>query len=636
MTKIKIQGCKKHQHRRGKQTSYPMLIGLILCLAISSVLSMKIRCNAQKLKGPINLNMPLPFEKFRPNLNFVKPDSPIRVVKISPDTYELKGKFGFIEFLGNTREVRKVFIKSPSEHTVEGVQFAMEMQLYASGDKTDAGIVISKLFEKSSEENLDAKMLGFGSGKLKKLKKGEKFMVLEPISLMNLVSDSPAFINYQAETTTGNCEMVEWLISVETGQIGKSQLSEFSKDPTNTIKAKIATSSLRLTQNFNQELKLKIKKRVSNIKTLSHVKIYPSEAEIAKQKAQKQLKKKQAEMKRKKKKELRKKKIAKNKALLKLKREQAKIAQQKKLAKIKHQKAIKAQKYRKAKQKAEKEKKRKAKVKAELERKKKLKLEKVKRIKAKKIDAMKKQKMSQNKIINKLPKCIRKLFKTFKVYHSGKIVKIPPRSLLPNEILRKSTQKLLIKQNIHIIEPLTQQFPKPPYHNLQYRVVYFYRPSDKELSLMREYKKLLFTLEHKLNLAHLKRKKHKKFPTPMFYIPYIALVPKDFNPPSRAPVTTIPMYNYKSKHIMIQHLRKDEEYFTEKPTLQRKKVCLKWKMKIIFDKKGHAKHGRKCAKWKWVTLDKEKAIFQWKDKSLLNSNSSLKWIVKALSAGFIQ
>ena len=215
------------------------------------------------------------------------------MVKVSSDTFELKGNFGFISFLGTTREVKKVLFKHPSEHTVEGVQFALEMQVYAAGDKKENGIVLSKLFEKSKEHNHDAKMLGFGSGKLRKLKEGHRFRVLEPISLHGLVGDSPAFINYQAETTTGNCEMVEWIISVETGQIGHNQMFEFELDPKNKIKAKTPVASLRITQNFSEDVKLKVKPRTKNIKTLSHVKIYPTKQEIARKKALERLKKKQ-------------------------------------------------------------------------------------------------------------------------------------------------------------------------------------------------------------------------------------------------------------------------------------------------------------------------------------------------------
>jgi carbonic anhydrase len=37
------------------------------------------------------------------------------------------GDFGSVEFNGHTRAVKKVLFKSPSEHTVQGVQFGLEM-----------------------------------------------------------------------------------------------------------------------------------------------------------------------------------------------------------------------------------------------------------------------------------------------------------------------------------------------------------------------------------------------------------------------------------------------------------------------------------------------------------------------------
>lgn len=161
--------------------------------------------------------MPLPFEKFEPKLHFIKQDKEVQILRVSPNTYELKADFGYINFLDITREINSVFLKSPSEHTVEGVQFALEMQVYAMGDKNTPGLVVSKLFELGKEVNADLTSLGFGSKTLKGLKVGASKSISEPISLESLVGDSQAFINYQAETTTGNCEMVEWLISVETG-----------------------------------------------------------------------------------------------------------------------------------------------------------------------------------------------------------------------------------------------------------------------------------------------------------------------------------------------------------------------------------------------------------------------------------
>lgn len=241
----------------------------------------------------------------------------------------------------------------------------------------------------------------------------------------------------------------------------------------------------------------------------------------------------------------------------------------------------------------------------------------------------------QKKLIKKLPKSLHKIYKIVKVTQKDMIVKIPPKSILPHEISRKSIQKLLVEQNIHIIKPEPKLFPKPPKKNLQYRVIYFYRPCSKKQAQMRKYENFLFKLEKTLTIHHEKRSKKSKYFSTLFFIPYITLVPKDYNPPPMAPVTTIPMYNSELKRIMIKHLRKDKGYFSEISKPAKRKVCLKWKLKIVFDKHGHAKRGRKCVKWKWISAEKEKTIFEKKDKNLLNSIGSMKWVVKGLTAGII-
>ena len=109
------------------------------------------------------------------------------------------------------------------------------MQIYAIGDKNSPGLVVSKLFELGKDVNEELTSLGFGTKKLKELKINAVKAIKEAVNLENIIGDSPAFINYQAETTTGNCEMVEWLVSVETGQIGIQQLLEFEKDLNNKI-----------------------------------------------------------------------------------------------------------------------------------------------------------------------------------------------------------------------------------------------------------------------------------------------------------------------------------------------------------------------------------------------------------------
>ena len=273
--------------------------------------------------------------------------------------------------------------------------------MYAAGDKHSSGIVVSKLFESSDEEtNSDAAMLGFGSGKLKKLSVGENFRVFEPPSFDDLIGESPTFINYQAETTTGNCEMVEWVISVETGTIGEEQLKEFKKDPKNKIKARTPLGSLRITQNFDEDVYLEVKPRVKDIKKLSHVKIYPTKAEMAKKKALLALKKK-AE------------------AIRKQKAEKARQDHLKLVRAIKRKRKIEKAKRRKL-----------AKLLSELKKKKaaeakKNRLAKLRRLKAKKLKTLKHKLKLKKKLIKRLPKSLHHIFQTRNIRTKKMLVNIP-------------------------------------------------------------------------------------------------------------------------------------------------------------------------------------------------------------------
>jgi hypothetical protein len=47
-----------------------------------------------------------------------------------------------------------------------------------------------------------------------------------------------------------------------------------------------------------------------------------------------------------------------------------------------------------------------------------------------------------------------------------------------------------------------------------------------------------------------------KFSPIVFYIPYICLVPKDYNPGHQDHVTSIPSFNSATKKISIKHFRK--------------------------------------------------------------------------------
>lgn len=147
---------------------------------------------------------------------------------------------------------------------------------------------------------------------------------------------------------------------------------------------------------------------------------------------------------------------------------------------------------------------------------------------------------------------------------------------------------------------------------------------------MQEHANLLEKIIDHIKLGDFGRNPNVK---PTYYIPYIALVPKDFSPPQDSPVTTIPMYNEMSKKVSIKHLRKLSK--DEQSEEGERRICLKWKLKIDFDKKGEATHGRECSVWRTISDKNEKRIFEGKDSNLLNSMGSMKWVVKSLTGGIL-
>ena len=589
-----------------------ILLALATLLLVNPSLQLRLQCDPKDMISPINLEMPLPYEKFSPMMHFTKPDEALDIKKISPNVYKLEGDFGMINFLGKTHQIKEVYFKSPSEHTVSGVSFAMEMQIHAPGTPSAPGLVISNLFEKqASKVNSELMMMGFGSGKLRHTKTGKSFKVLNPVSLGDVLGDTDSFINYQGEMSAGDCRMVEWLINVETGEIGGDQLIEFMKDKdpkASKLKARTPGSRTRITQNFNTEVKLKVRKRYKDINKISKVfKKMMEKVKKAKIEAEKKRKKLEAERRKKakeeaekrKKLELARKKKAKEEAEKKRKLELARrkkvLEKQRKRMEAKRKKIQKMLKERKRLENIRK-KKEAERRKKEAERRKK---EELKRLKAR-FDP-------KNGI----------LFQEVKITSKKRILEIPKQAVMPFSVTKSKTKKLLKEESVDLFKTPVQLFPPIKKKNLQWRVIFYYIPIGD--------RKDRFT---KTGMAR--------------FIPHIVKVPKDYNPSYKTPVTAIPIYNEKTKKIAVKHLRKmksrDEWEKSLLSKLKKKsrkkkkaeKVCFRWTLKIKIDDKGNAKRLRRCTKWMVVKNEVKSTLMDKKKVDLLNSMGSMKWIVKGL------
>lgn len=707
------------------------LLAISILFLSSQMKGKLLQCDQSKIMSPINLEMPLPYEKFSPSIRFVLPDGNLQMEKIEPNVFKMQGNFGYIQFLEKTREIKEVYFKSPSEHTVQGVKFGMEMQIYAPGDNNDSGVILSKLFQAGDRNNDDLKMLGFGSGKLKSLDIKDIFGILHPVNLKKLQGESEAFINYQGEATIGDCEMVEWIISVETGDIGKDQLKEFRdalKDQ--KVESKTALSSMRVTQNFNEKLKIKVKKRTHDIKKLSKLrgksKKYKGKMDIMEkmgelnklinnntpisevlEKKKKEEEKKKKKLKEKKEEEKKKKKLKKEKEEKKKKIEEEKEERkiEKEIKNLKKNEKIKANKeeakkfkmeiknlqkedqdeknLKKAVEKIKKENEKKEIEKKEEE--KKAQKERINQLKSleketdealKKISKVEKdnlkqdnthtppimkklkpiveikrkpqplkviiapadpgietpqkiksQELKQEKVIKKKQKKHKnsslKFIKTpqgrlrmYKILQIGdeRIIKVPKNAEFPWRLKSKKFQKKIKNGEIELILTSPDLYPTPEEKDLKFRAIYYYKDA-----------------------------KNKER-----YIPYLVKVPKDFTPNWDSTVMALPVSSSESKKIAIKHLRrttilagifgknskKKAKESEEKPNekkIKNKRICMKWGLKIVIDKKGNPWRGRKCIEWREITEENFKTIFEEKDKNILNSMGSMKWVVRGLT-----
>lgn len=205
--------------------------------------------------------MPLPFDDFKTQLELKTNVKSQEIEKLDVNVFRMKGAFGSTTFGGVTLDVTEIYIKHPSEHQVEGINFDLEVQFYAPGKDGSVGIIFSKMFDEDEGSNKEFENLGFGLGTLKGLKNTKKFTNKgKTTNLKNIMGDSRAFINYRAQSTIGKCEKVEWFILLETGIFSEKQVAEF-EDPDVEIEAKTNVKGLRVVQNFTKKFKKKVGKR---------------------------------------------------------------------------------------------------------------------------------------------------------------------------------------------------------------------------------------------------------------------------------------------------------------------------------------------------------------------------------------
>ena len=178
-------------------------------------------CQIGREQSPIDINNPIRTGELK-NLIFRYKASSVDIVN---DGHSISGSFNpgnYLEYQGASFSLVSFSLHLPSEHTVDGIPFDMELQLVHQGDNgksLNLGIFIE-------EGNRPNKYLAPVWKRMPK--KAQQSGGEVTLDLMKLLPKNRKYNAYQGSQTTPPCrEGVEWLLLVQAIKVSSKQIDEF-------------------------------------------------------------------------------------------------------------------------------------------------------------------------------------------------------------------------------------------------------------------------------------------------------------------------------------------------------------------------------------------------------------------------
>lgn len=150
-------------------TPTPTFLLLTLLLLFSPTLASE--CTDKK-KAPLNLVLPIRYKKFRIYAKPSKPSKDFHLQKKDGNTFTASGQIGVFKIDRTKYKITQAAIKSPSEHSIMGNSFDLEIQFFGKAIKKNLKMgqtktaVLIILGAQGSANSLLSK-IGFGRGKYK-------------------------------------------------------------------------------------------------------------------------------------------------------------------------------------------------------------------------------------------------------------------------------------------------------------------------------------------------------------------------------------------------------------------------------------------------------------------------------------
>ena len=178
-------------------------------------------CQIGREQSPIDINNPIRTGELKNLVFHYKPST----VKLMNDGHSISGFFGpgnSLDYQGHTYALVSFSLHLPSEHTVDGIPYDMEMQLVHRGNdgkNLNLGVFIE-------EGNRPNKSLSELWNRMPK--KPEQARTEIQLDLLNVLPKNRRYYAYQGSQTTPPCrEGVEWLLLVQAIKVSSKQIDQF-------------------------------------------------------------------------------------------------------------------------------------------------------------------------------------------------------------------------------------------------------------------------------------------------------------------------------------------------------------------------------------------------------------------------
>ncbi len=121
-------------------------------------------------------------------------------------------------YLGEQVDLKGILIKTPSEHTVNGKHYPLELQFYHS-DSAENAVIIS-VFVKQGKENLEFNKI------IENLPEKNQNAIVKDLDLYNIFQHSPEYWYYKGTTTNTPIKPARWFIMKKPIEASATQIKD--------------------------------------------------------------------------------------------------------------------------------------------------------------------------------------------------------------------------------------------------------------------------------------------------------------------------------------------------------------------------------------------------------------------------